>query len=901
MRILLDKNNWSLFEKKTGISNFLEFENKTLQISNTTNEYLEFNYENIIEIKDKSLTQLEISIENFQCIKGGGCLYINGHGVPLESKALMPIIPPVKLEIKLKVMADTKCFLDNIILECSNKNSDLADNLVKDSDVLVVTPGYPSSENLYTCGFVHSRVKEYQNSGLNVQVAVIGNNWYQTSYKLDGIDVFKGAYVNLKSILSKKQFKTIVVHFVDEHLLQIFDGYIDNEQLVFICHGPETLFNYLPNKVRPYFTAEIDERICKVNNEKKEYYIKKYSKYNNVHWVFVSDWLKEFSEEQLNIKFKNTSIIHNVINENLFPYKIKTEELRKNILIVRKFDNICQHSIDQSVLAILELSRRDFFKELNINIYGDGDYFNELLLPLRQFKNVNIVRKFIKNDQLYKIFHENGIALLPSRHDSQGVAMCESAASGLVVVGSRVTTVPLFMNEEMNHTLADPENPTELADIIERLYRKPDEFLRISERMSKDVISRCCIKNTVGREIELIKKLSKAKNKLFQETLIKDLILTIIVPSYNIEQYIEKCLYSLINHDMNAYLEIIVINDGSTDNTLKKIENFIIKYKTNNIRIINKENGGHGSTINVGIKEAKGKYFRLIDGDDWVDSENLSKQIKLLANTDVDLMLTKGCYEYVERAGLENIINYDFLHEGTIYNFDDLTYKGYGFSDYGPLLTTSTYKTEVLRKAKFKISEKKPYVDMEFNAFSLQYVNKVVYYDLDIYRYLIGREGQTISRDFWKKKYKAHEHILFNLCNYVMEDKILSSRKKKYISEKLIARMVDSQIFMYDQVVNWEGLEIFLKELKSYSTIYSISMKYIKEKAHDSDIILKYFSNAIKKNKHIKLEKRDPIINLDDSINLKYKEKNLFMNYSKKIAKWIVPHEVAIRISKKLH
>lgn len=870
-------------------------------INNTNEKYTEWEYEKKISITDKNIKCLEIKFDNYTCEMGGACLYINGFPIFFGGKLNMPLTPPVDLKITLRVLGNSLITLDNISIILCIEEKDLTESLNSNNDILIITPDYPSTHSLYACGFVHSRVREYINAGLNVQVASISSTWYQMNYEINGVNVFKGNYLDLKKLLSKKIYKVIVTHFVSEEYMEIFDGYIQDEQLIFICHGPETTFEVLPDKSRPYFSAPIDNDDFKYLYKNKKKYIYKYAYKENVTWVFVSKWLKNYSEEILYLKFKNSYVINNTINEELFPYHQKNEEDRKKILILRKFDNISYHSVDQSVLAIRELSRRNFFDELEFNIYGDGNYFDELLEPVKNFKNVHITRGFIPNEKITEIHKKNGILLIPSRHDSQGVAMCEGAASGLVVVGSKVTTVPFFMNESLNHTLANPERPSELADIIERLYKNPTEFLEISNRMSSEILNRCCKKNTVDKEVELIESLLQSTKKKFKICKNSTPILTIVVPAYNIEKYVCKCLYSLINHTKNNLLEILLINDGSTDKTLEECKSFINKYSISNIRIINKENGGHGSTINVGIQEAKGKYFRLIDGDDWVDSENLAKQIELLSNIDVDLMLTKGCYEYLEREKLENIINYDFLHEGTIYNFDDLTYKGYGFSDYGPLLTTSTYKTEVLQKAKFKISEKKPYVDMEFNAFSLQYVNTVVYYDLDIYRYLIGREGQTISRDFWKKKYKDHEQILFNLCNYVTHNKVLSARKKKYISEKLIARMVDSQIFMYDQVVNWERLERFLKQLKSYSAIYSISIKYVKEKAHDSDIILKYFSNAIKKNKHTKLEKRAPIINLDDSINFKYKEKSSFINYSKRIAKWIVPHEVAIRISKKLH
>src|SRR5699024_9762311 len=132
-------------------------------------------------------------------------------------------------------------------------------------------------------------------------------------------------------------------------------------------------------------------------------FLKKYSQMGNVEWVFVSEWLKEFSEKHLCLKFKNSRVISNVINESLFPYQPKKAEDRTKILILRKFDNIMVHSVDQSVKAILELAKRDFFNELTFEVYGDGNYYDVLTEPIRKFDNVHLHRTFIPNDRISEI------------------------------------------------------------------------------------------------------------------------------------------------------------------------------------------------------------------------------------------------------------------------------------------------------------------------------------------------------------------------------------------------------------------------------------------------------------------------------------------------------------------
>ncbi|MCL2190063.1 MAG: glycosyltransferase family 2 protein, partial [Defluviitaleaceae bacterium] len=94
------------------------------------------------------------------------------------------------------------------------------------------------------------------------------------------------------------------------------------------------------------------------------------------------------------------------------------------------------------------------------------------------------------------------------------------------------------------------------------------------------------------------------------------MIITFIVPAYNSEGTLEKCLHSLLDKQSQSKIEILIVNDGSTDSTAEIAQVFVNKHP--NCRLINKENGGHGSVINVASKLASGKYIKVIDSDDWV-------------------------------------------------------------------------------------------------------------------------------------------------------------------------------------------------------------------------------------------------------------------------------------------
>ena len=286
-------------------------------------------------------------------------------------------------------------------------------------------------------------------------------------------------------------------------IFPILQENITYERLIFICHGPETLFEVLHNKVRPYDSDPLPDVI---ENPERRKYVEAFADRDNVDWVFVSDWLKRESEKVLGIRFRHAHVIGNIINEELFPYREKSPEHRKKILVIRKFDNIIQHSLDQVAKAIIELSKRPFFDDLHFSVYGDGDYYDKLIDTIKDFKNIEFHRTFLPQKEIANVHSQHGILLIPSRHDAHAVSMSEGASSGLVVVGSNVTSNPYFMDDENNHILADPEDPIALADIIERLYYNPEEFLAISKRLSDYVHKVSSRANTIDKEISLIKE-----------------------------------------------------------------------------------------------------------------------------------------------------------------------------------------------------------------------------------------------------------------------------------------------------------------------------------------------------------------------------------------------------------
>ena len=153
-------------------------------------------------------------------------------------------------------------------------------------------------------------------------------------------------------------------------------------------------------------------------------------------------------------------------------------------------------------------------------------------------------------------------------------------------------------------------------------------------------------------------------------------ILTITIPSYNVEAYLEDCLESFVNSEVMEEIEVLVVNDGSSDHTAEIAQRYVDKYP-DTFRLINKENGGHGSTINTGIKEAKGKYFKVVDGDDWVDTRNFIRLVKVLKESEADIVASN--YTWINHATRlpEKRQEYPFekIEYNKLYKFEEIVGK----------------------------------------------------------------------------------------------------------------------------------------------------------------------------------------------------------------------------------
>lgn len=216
--------------------------------------------------------------------------------------------------------------------------------------------------------------------------------------------------------------------------------------------------------------------------------------------------------------------------------------------------------------------------------------------------------------------------------------------------------------------------------------------------------------------------------------------LTIVIPAYNMQDYLERCLDSLIvPQPMLDKLEVLIINDGSKDNSSKIAHDYENRFP-NVFRVIDKDNGNYGSCINYGLKEAKGKYIKILDADDWFDTNGLMELISNLSSLkeDVDLILTD--YKLVDETGKElSIGQQKNIASGEIFDFNSKQVIYY------PMYMI-TYRVDLLRNIGYRQTEGIFYTDAEWANCPLYNVKRCVYYPCLVYTYLKGRVGQ--STDF---------------------------------------------------------------------------------------------------------------------------------------------------------
>lgn len=274
-------------------------------------------------------------------------------------------------------------------------------------------------------------------------------------------------------------------------------------------------------------------------------------------------------------------------------------------------------------------------------------------------------------------------------------------------------------------------------------------------------------------------------------------LITFAVPCYNSAEYMDKCINSLLVAGDEA--EIIIVDDGSfKDNTAEIADKYASDYPEI-IKAIHQENGGHGEAVNTGLKNATGWYYKVVDSDDWLDPDALKKLMDTLRGfkdaESPDAVIVNYVYEHV-CDNTQKYVNYrKEFPKDRLFTFEES--KQFETGKFLPM-HSFVYKTELLRSINLVLPKHTFYVDNVFIYKPLPYVDKFYYLDVDLYRYFIGREDQSVAESVIQKRIDQHIRV----TKILLESHDVNSFKKtrpqlyKYIESYLLIMMVINSIYL---------------------------------------------------------------------------------------------------------
>ncbi len=228
--------------------------------------------------------------------------------------------------------------------------------------------------------------------------------------------------------------------------------------------------------------------------------------------------------------------------------------------------------------------------------------------------------------------------------------------------------------------------------------------------------------------------------------------ITFVIPCFNSAEYMDHCIDSILRG--KGDIEIIIVNDGSTkDNTAEKADEWAARHPET-IKVIHQENKGHGGAVMAGLRAASGVYFKVVDSDDWLDPVALNLTLSKLrhfiaSGSPVDLVIANYVYEHTN-SGTQKVIKYrGMLPQNRVFTWNEVGFSGPGQNI---LMHSAIYRTQVLRDSGVDLPEHTFYVDNIFVYQPLPSVQTLYYLPVNLYRYFIGREDQSVNESVQIKR-----------------------------------------------------------------------------------------------------------------------------------------------------
>jgi glycosyltransferase involved in cell wall biosynthesis len=409
------------------------------------------------------------------------------------------VIPPgtVRIRFGLRFYACGNAEIKGLVLGYRNLQPA---EIIGQAEHLLLTNHYPSYSDLYRNGFVHTRVRAYQARAVRCDVFRLRPDEAVSYHEFEDVNAITGSQEVLHQMLSSGRYKTVLVHFLNAAMWEVLRHHIKHVKVVVWIHGAEIQpwhrrdFNHQTEDERTVAKRKSDERMAFWRELLQPIPA-------NLKLVFVSRFSAEEAMEDLEFRFPENhyTIIHNPIDTDLFRYERKSADQRKKVLSIRPYASRI-YANDLSVKAIQLLSEKPWFKDMEFRMIGDGPLFEETLAPLREFQNVYIEQRFLKQSEIAEFHRQYGIFLCPSRMDSQGVSRDEAMSSGLVPITNAVAAIREFVDEKCG-ILANAEDAEGLASGIVMLHDNPEMFQAFSRAASERVGIQTSSRTIIEKEL----------------------------------------------------------------------------------------------------------------------------------------------------------------------------------------------------------------------------------------------------------------------------------------------------------------------------------------------------------------------------------------------------------------
>ena len=301
-------------------------------------------------------------------------------------------------------------------------------------------------------------------------------------------------------------------------------------------------------------------------------------------------------------------------------------------------------------------------------------------------------------------------------------------------------------------------------------------------------------------------------------------LLSVAIPCYNSANYMRKCIDYMLS--CGEEMEIIIVNDGSTDKTLEIAREYEKEFPTI-VKVVDKENGGHGSAVNAGLEVATGLYFRVCDSDDFLEVNALNILLKnmreaVASKNEPDAFFTNYVYDHqFDHTTKTNSLARQ-MPANRLFTWNEMGH--WRLADY-MLMHSMTLKTEKLRASGMKLPEHCFYVDEIYCYQPLPYLEKLYYLDIDLYWYFIGRPDQSVTVENMKKRYNMQLTVIREMFKpYTYPDlKKYPKKLRKYMIHllRIMTTVAMSYVFMDKGKQRVADYKQFLKDVKAMNpTLY---------------------------------------------------------------------------------